>query len=72
MAQADRRQAAGARQLARIPKRLIFVAVAAMAAFVMQHSDRAPKIHLSSPISPSPGLIAGVASVIDGDTIEIH
>ncbi|WP_196813686.1 thermonuclease family protein [Mesorhizobium sp. L2C066B000] len=66
----------GARQLAGIPKRLIFVTVAAMSAFVTQfvlrHSSRAPEIHLSSQISHSPGLIAGVASVIDGDTIEIH
>ncbi|MES0108815.1 thermonuclease family protein [Mesorhizobium sp. M0013] len=66
----------GARQLAGIPKRLIFVTVAAMSAFVtqfvLQHSSRAPEIHLSSQISHSPGLIAGVASVIDGDTIEVH
>lgn len=66
----------GARQLVCIPKRLIFVTVAAMAAFVtqftIQHRDRAPEINLSSQISPSPRLIAGVASVIDGDTIEIH
>ncbi|MES0179665.1 excalibur calcium-binding domain-containing protein [Mesorhizobium sp. M0025] len=66
----------GARQLAGIPKRLIFVTAAAMSAFVtqfvLQHSSRAPEIHLSSQISHSPGLIAGVASVIDGDTIEIH
>lgn len=66
----------GARQLAGIPKRLIFMTVAAMSAFVtqfvLQHSNRAPEIHLSSQISHSPGLITGVASVIDGDTIEIH
>ncbi|MES0024912.1 MULTISPECIES: hypothetical protein [unclassified Mesorhizobium] len=61
--------------MAGIPKRLIFVTVAAMSAFVTQfvlHSSRAPQIHLSSQISLSPGLIAGVASVIDGDTIEIR
>ncbi|MBZ9898327.1 thermonuclease family protein, partial [Mesorhizobium sp. BR1-1-6] len=67
-----------ARQLAAIPKRLIFVTVAAMAAFVaqfvMQHSDRMPELNFPNWTGPGPGpaSIAGVASVIDGDTIEIH
>lgn len=65
-----------ARLLASIPKRLIFVTVAAMAAFVVQfvvqNSESAPDLNMSRWIGRSPAPIAGVASVIDGDTIEIH
>ena len=65
-----------ARLLASIPKRLVFVTVAAMAAyvaqFVVQHSEGAPDINVSHWIGRSPEPIAGVASVIDGDTIEVH
>ncbi|MER9474851.1 thermonuclease family protein [Mesorhizobium sp. M0520] len=50
--------------------------VAAFAAlitqFFIQHSDRLPETDLASWIGPTPAPIAGVASVIDGDTIEIH
>ncbi|MER9615594.1 thermonuclease family protein [Mesorhizobium sp. M0207] len=64
------------RQLAAVPKRLVFVTLAAMAAYatqlVMQHGDRAPDLNLSHWSGPTPAPIAGVASVIDGDTIEIH
>jgi len=63
-----------ARLLASVPKRLVFVTVAATAAFVaqfvMQHSEGAPD--LSNWIARSVKPIAGAASVIDGDTIEIH
>ncbi|MER8807537.1 excalibur calcium-binding domain-containing protein [Mesorhizobium australicum] len=62
--------------MAGIPKRLVFVTVAAMAAyatqFVVQHSEGAADLNLSHWIERSPAPIAGVASVIDGDTIEIH
>ncbi|RUW57003.1 excalibur calcium-binding domain-containing protein [Mesorhizobium sp. M8A.F.Ca.ET.021.01.1.1] len=65
-----------ARLLASIPKRLIFVTVAATAAFVVQfvgqHIEGAPDLNVSRRIGQSPESIAGVASVIDGDTIEIH
>ncbi|MEI8717354.1 thermonuclease family protein [Mesorhizobium sp. ISC11] len=65
-----------ARLLASIPKRLVFVTVAAMAAyvaqFVMQHSEGASGPSVSHWIGRSPEPIAGVASIIDGDTIEIH
>ncbi|WP_206438774.1 thermonuclease family protein [Mesorhizobium sp. M7D.F.Ca.US.005.01.1.1] len=65
-----------ARLLAGIPKRLVFVTVAATAAyvtqFVVQHSESAPDLNVSHWIGRSPEAIAGVASVIDGDTIEIH
>ncbi|WP_287178229.1 thermonuclease family protein [Mesorhizobium sp.] len=40
--------------------------------FIVQHSDRLPETNLSSWIGPTPAPIAGVAYVIDGDTIEIH
>ncbi|MER9950198.1 excalibur calcium-binding domain-containing protein [Mesorhizobium sp. M0047] len=50
--------------------------VAAIAAFVtqfvVQHSESAPDLNVSRWIGRSPEPIAGVASVIDGDTIEIH
>jgi endonuclease YncB( thermonuclease family) len=65
-----------ARMLANIPKRLVLVTLAAMAAyvaqFVVQHSEGAPDLHVSNWIGRTPAPIAGVASVIDGDTIEIH
>ena len=65
-----------ARLLASIPKRLIFVTVAAMAAFVVQfviqHSESAPDRNASHWIGRSPAPISGAASVIDGDTVEIH
>lgn len=40
--------------------------------FVIQHSDRVSEINLPNWTSPSPAPIAGIASVIDGDTIEVH
>ncbi|RRI02295.1 thermonuclease family protein [Mesorhizobium tamadayense] len=59
-----------------MPRRLFFVTVAAAGALVaqtaMQHSDSMPKLNLSNLIGPKPEPIIGVASVIDGDTIEIH
>ncbi|MDX8541872.1 hypothetical protein RFM23_30135 [Mesorhizobium abyssinicae] len=38
----------------------------------LQHSDSLPDLNLPSLIGPKPEPITGVASVIDGDTIEIH
>ncbi|MDX8541998.1 thermonuclease family protein [Mesorhizobium abyssinicae] len=38
----------------------------------MQHSDSLPELNLPTLIGPKPDPITGVASVIDGDTIEIH
>ncbi|RUW55494.1 thermonuclease family protein [Mesorhizobium sp. M1A.F.Ca.ET.072.01.1.1] len=59
-----------------MPLRLVFVTVAATAALAtqaaMQHSDRIPDIRVSNWLGSKPEPIAGVASVIDGDTIEIH
>ncbi|MDG4890026.1 MULTISPECIES: excalibur calcium-binding domain-containing protein [unclassified Mesorhizobium] len=59
-----------------MPRRLIFVTVAAAGTLVaqtaMQHSDGLPELNLSNWIGPKPQPITGVASVIDGDTIEIH
>ncbi|RUW62120.1 thermonuclease family protein [Mesorhizobium sp. M7A.F.Ca.US.008.03.1.1] len=43
-----------------------------VALFVEEHSDVAPDLHVSSWVAPKPAPIAGVAAVIDGDTIEIH
>ncbi|MET2825835.1 thermonuclease family protein [Mesorhizobium shangrilense] len=40
--------------------------------FLVQHSESAPDLNPSHWIGSSPAPIAGVASVIDGDTIEIH
>ncbi|RWG07821.1 MAG: thermonuclease family protein [Mesorhizobium sp.] len=61
---------------ASVPRRLIFVTVAAVAALAaqaaMQHNDSLPAINLLNLIDPKPQPIAGVASVIDGDTIEVH
>jgi endonuclease YncB( thermonuclease family) len=65
-----------ARLMASVPKRLVFVTLAAMAAyvaqFIVQHSEGAPDLHVSHWIGRTPAPIAGVGSVIDGDTIEIH
>ena len=59
-----------------MPRRLIFVTVAAGGALIaqtaMQHSDSIPELNLSNLIGPKPAPITGVASVIDGDTIEVH
>lgn len=56
--------------------RLVVVIAAALAAlvtqFVLQHCDRAPDLTLSNGIGSKPIPLAGIASVIDGDTIEIH
>ncbi|WP_246685785.1 thermonuclease family protein [Mesorhizobium sp. B2-4-6] len=62
--------------MASVPKRLVFVTVAAAAVlvtqFVMQYSGDVPDINLSNLVGPKSAPIAGVASVIDGDTIEVH
>ncbi|TPM90698.1 thermonuclease family protein [Mesorhizobium sp. B2-1-3A] len=59
-----------------MPQRLIFVTVAAGGALIaqtaMQHSDSIPDLNLSNLIGPRPAPITGVASIIDGDTIEVH
>ncbi|RTM05671.1 MAG: thermonuclease family protein [Hyphomicrobiales bacterium] len=59
-----------------MPLRLILVTAAAAGAIVaqtaIQHSDIITDLSLSSWSGPKPEPIAGVASVIDGDTIEIH
>lgn len=61
---------------ASVPRGVIFVTVAAAAALAaqtaMQHSDSLPGINLQNLIGPKPQPITGVASVIDGDTIEVH
>ncbi|WP_292271895.1 excalibur calcium-binding domain-containing protein [Mesorhizobium sp.] len=61
---------------ASVPRRLIFITVAAAGALAaqtaMQHSDTLPELNLSNLLGPKPQPIAGVASVIDGDTIEVH
>ncbi|TIT70657.1 MAG: thermonuclease family protein, partial [Mesorhizobium sp.] len=47
------------------------VAAGALAAqTAMQHSDHMPELHLPNWTSAGLATIAGVASVIDGDTIE--
>ena len=65
-----------ARLLAGVPKRLVFVTLAAVAAygtqFVVQHSEGATGLDFTHWIGPTPAPIAGAASIIDGDTIEIH
>ncbi|QPC94739.1 thermonuclease family protein [Mesorhizobium sp. INR15] len=62
--------------LASVPKRVVVITVAAIAAlitqFVMQHGDQVTKLSRPKLLGASPAPIAGVASVIDGDTIEIH
>ncbi|MER9166181.1 excalibur calcium-binding domain-containing protein [Mesorhizobium australicum] len=59
-----------------MPLRLILVTVAAAGALAaqtaMQHSDSFPELNLSNLIGPKQAPITGIASVIDGDTIEIH
>lgn len=65
-----------ARRWASVPRRLIFATVFAAGALVaqtaIQHSESLPEIHASNWVGSKPAPIAGVASVIDGDTIEIH
>ncbi|MCH4559127.1 thermonuclease family protein [Mesorhizobium jarvisii] len=65
-----------ARRWASVPLRLIFVMLAAAGALAAQtvwrHSDGLPELNLSNLLGARPDPIAGVASVIDGDTIEIH
>ncbi|WP_245466538.1 MULTISPECIES: thermonuclease family protein [unclassified Mesorhizobium] len=59
-----------------MPLRLVLVTVAAISAlvtqFVMHNSGSLPEINLQNIIKPRPASVGGVASVIDGDTIEIH
>ncbi|RWF05373.1 MAG: thermonuclease family protein [Mesorhizobium sp.] len=61
---------------ASVPRRLIFVTVAAAGALAalsaMQHADNLHEMNLQNPAGAKPGPIIGVASVIDGDTIEVH
>lgn len=62
---------------ASVPRRLIFVTVAAAGALVAQavlkHGGSLHEIDLQSLIRPKhPEPMTGVASIIDGDTIEIH
>ncbi|TIP32518.1 MAG: thermonuclease family protein, partial [Mesorhizobium sp.] len=57
--------------------RLVLVTVAAVSAlvtqFLLHNSSPLPEVSLQNIINPRPAAtIAGVASVIDGDTIEIH
>lgn len=70
-----RRGAQPARLLASVPTPLVFVTLAAVAAFgtqfVVQHSEGAG-LDVTHRIGPTPAPIAGAASIIDGDTIEIH
>ncbi|CAN7649143.1 thermonuclease family protein [Mesorhizobium sp. LjNodule214] len=65
-----------ARRLAGVPLRVVFVTVAAVTAlitqFVIQRGGSLPEINLQSLTKPAPAPIAGVASVIDGDTIAIQ
>ncbi|QPC90022.1 thermonuclease family protein [Mesorhizobium sp. INR15] len=62
--------------LASAPKRVVVITVAAIAAliaqFFMQHGGKGPDLNLSNLVGPSPAPIVGIASVIDGDTIEVH
>ncbi|MEI8698136.1 thermonuclease family protein [Mesorhizobium sp. ISC15] len=64
------------RWLSGVPMRLVFVTVAAASAlatqFALQHTGSLPEINLQNLTKPAPAPISGVASVIDGDTIEIH
>jgi endonuclease YncB( thermonuclease family) len=59
-----------------VPLRLILVTAAAAGALAaqtaIQHSQSLPEINASNWFGAKPASIAGVASVIDGDTIEIH
>lgn len=65
-----------ARRWASVPLRLVLVTVAAASAlvtqFVMHNTESLPEINLQNLITPKPLAVAGVASVIDGDTIELH
>lgn len=65
-----------ARRWASVPQRLIFATIAAVGALAvltaMQHSESLHEINLQNLIDTKPGPIIGVASVIDGDTIEVH
>lgn len=67
---------ARASRWASVPLRLVLVTVAAASAlvtqFVMHNTGSLPEINLQNLIKPKPAAIAGVASVIDGDTIEVH
>lgn len=70
------RRRSPANRWAGVPLRLVLMTVAAVSAlvtqFVMHNSGPLPEINLQNIIQPRPVSIAGVASVIDGDTIEIH
>lgn len=59
-----------------VPLRLVLITVAAASAlvtqFVMHNTGSLPEINLQNLIKPKPVAIGGVASVIDGDTIEVH
>ncbi|MDX8518726.1 thermonuclease family protein [Mesorhizobium dulcispinae] len=59
-----------------MPRRLIFVTVAAASALatemVLKHSEGLQEITAPYLSVPKPEPITGVASVIDGDTIEVH
>ncbi|RWA69392.1 hypothetical protein [Mesorhizobium sp.] len=59
-----------------MPKRLVFVTVVAAGAgaaqTATQHRDSLPDLNASNLFAPTCEPIAGVASVIDGDTIEIY
>lgn len=65
-----------AQRWASVPLRLILVTAAAAGALAaqtaFQHNDSLPEFNLSNLLGPKPAPIAGVASVVDGDTIEIH
>ncbi|WP_280938705.1 MULTISPECIES: thermonuclease family protein [unclassified Mesorhizobium] len=65
-----------AHRWANVPRRLILVTAVAAGALVaqtaIQHSESLPEINASNWFGSKPAPIAGVASVIDGDTIEIH
>jgi len=65
-----------ARRWASVPLRVVLVTVSAASALVTQvvihDSGSLPEINLQKLIRPKPAAIAGVASVIDGDTIEVH
>lgn len=61
---------------ASVPRRLIFLTFAAAGALAaltaMQHADSPHEIDLQNLAGARPEPITGVASVIDGDTIEVH
>ncbi|MER9473533.1 excalibur calcium-binding domain-containing protein [Mesorhizobium sp. M0520] len=76
MAETHRCEAIPRAALASVPLRLILVTVATAGALaaqtVLQHGDNVTELNLSNWLSSKPEQIAGVASVIDGDTIEVH